>query len=159
MDSPYISLIASLENVYGKASAAGFGSAVYQEPVDMSAQPDAIAIKHYREFLGPKWNAERAAAWMSTWKTVYARPKDSQGDILAELASISDPDAKQSVGLLTEFIENASAGQEAMAAVFNHGDIVDLSIHSIGDGEAMSGIMVTALFSGGHTCSLVALMD
>jgi hypothetical protein len=66
---------------------------------------------------------------------------------------------KRSAGLLTEFITDPAAGIEAMASAFDHHDVMDLAVFSIGDGEAMAGILVTALYSGSYDCSVIALMD
>jgi hypothetical protein len=149
----------ALEKVYGKASPAGFGSAVFHEPVAAKALVEAIALKHYQAFLGPKWSSASEASWKSAWKQVYQRPDSHKGDILAELAGITDPDAKRSVPLLTELIENADAGRDAMSVAFNHEDVSSLSVFNIGDGEAMSGILVTALYADGYACSVISLMD
>jgi len=96
---------------------------------------------------------------MKPWKKVYHREVESMTGIVTELAAIADADAKRSIALLTEFIPDPAAGIKAMASAFDHRDVKDLSVFTIGDGEAMSGIMVTAIYSGSYCCSVIALMD
>jgi hypothetical protein len=160
MFNKYEPLMTALENVYGKASAAGFGSAVFHEAVAATTPTDAFALKHYQAFLGPKWDAAASESpWMIAWRPVYQRQDDGKRDILTELAGISDHEAKTSVTLLTELIENADAGRQAISQAFNHEDVSKLFVFTVGDGEAMSGIMVSAFYTDGYACSLIVLMD
>ncbi len=159
MDSTYASRIADLEQVFGKANDTGFGSAVFSAITAAPASADSVALQHYRAFLGSKLTPEREAAWMGGWKRVYTRPKGQAGDILAELGSLPDAEAKRSVPLLFEFPEDAAAARAALSAAFNHPTVKDLSIYRGGDGEAMSGLMITAIFSDGNACSVIGLMD
>jgi hypothetical protein len=78
---------------------------------------------------------------------------------LRELNNIKDADAKRSVPLLTELVENAEQGKLALAAAFNHPDISQVQVYSVGDGEAMSGILLCGLFSDHSVCSVICLMD
>ncbi len=159
MDTTFASRIADLERVYGKANDTGFGSAVFSTTVDPAATADSIALQHYRAFLGSKLTPEREAAWMGAWKQVYGRPAGQPGDILAEMATITDPEAKRAIPLLIEFPEDAAVACAALSAAFNHSTVKQLSIHRGGDDEAMSGLMITAIFSDGNACSVIALMD
>lgn len=159
MDNPYKQVTESLEKAYGKASDAGFGSAVFHAPADVNADAGVLALAHYKHFLGNKWTADREAAWMKPWKLVYSRPANAPGDILRELAAISDAEARVSIPLLTELIENADTACKALAAAFDHPDVRQLNVFTIGDGEAMSGILVHALYVKGYSCTVVALMD
>lgn len=159
MENPYAHFMESLEKVYGKASDAGFGSAVFHESADKNTAADSIAQKHYQRFLGSKWTRNGETPWLKTWKVVYARPGNQKGDILRELASVADPDARISIPLLTELIEHADAGRDALVAAFNHAEVKQLCVCNIGDGEAMSGILVTAVYELHYACTVIALMD
>lgn len=159
MNNQYSTAIAALETVFGKSSEAGFGSAVFHEVIDSEESLERTAQGHYREFLGPKWNAETEQAWMSPWKMVYQRQGRSQGGIVSELASVSDSEAKRSVPLLTEFISDPDAAVKALDSVFDHEQVKRISIFTIGDGAAMAGIMITAIYDGLYCCSVIALMD
>jgi hypothetical protein len=159
MDNPYIHISEALEKVYGKASDAGFGSAVFHEAAHVNSTSDSIALAHYRRFLGSKWTKDSEAQWMKPWKRVYSRPANTTGDILRELAAITDAEARVSIPLLTELIEQADDGRKALAAAFDHPDARQLNVYVIGDGEAMSGILVNTLYVKDYTCTVVALMD
>jgi hypothetical protein len=159
MENKYQALMTSLEAVYGTANDKGFGSTVYHEASLPGESISELARRHYTKFLGKQWNSSTEKRWMSVWKKVYERPGGAKKDILAELASVSDQNAQAAIPLLTELIENADAGKKALAAAFNHPDLSTLAIHTIGDGEAMSGVMVSGLYGQIYSCSVIALMD
>jgi hypothetical protein len=152
-------LLTELERVFGKASAAGFGSAVFHGQAKPTETSASIAWEHFKSFLGPKWTPERQKAWEGGWKLLYTRPAAAEGNIMAELGSISDPEGKRAIPLLTELIEDADTAKKALTAAFNHADVRQLSMHHLGDGEAISGIMISALYNDGMACSVIALMD
>jgi hypothetical protein len=159
MNSPYQPQIEALEKIYGKATDTGFGSAVFHGAAAIGISADSIALVHYKSFMGKQWDAQSEGKWMGSWKTVYERPPGIKADILAELATITDPCAKTSIPLLTELVEDAANGTKALAAAFNHPDVTSAVLHTIGDGEAMSGLILTALYNRAYACSVIALMD
>jgi hypothetical protein len=155
----YTPIIEALEKVYGKPVSTGFGSAVFYDESKQNASLASIALNVYKLFMGEKWNAETESTWMSAWKKVYERSPGNAADILSELNNVKDADAKRSVPLLTELVENAEDGQHALAAAFNHADISQVQVYSVGDGEAMSGLLLCGLFSDYSVCSVICLMD
>jgi hypothetical protein len=155
----YTPIIESLEKFYGKPASSGFGSAVFYEGFKKDLSLASIALDDYKLFMGEKWNPESDATWMSAWKLVYERSPGTAADILTELNNIKDADAKRSVPLLTELVENAEQGKLALAAAFNHPNISQVQMYSIGDCEAMSGILLCGLFSDHSVCSVICLMD
>lgn len=152
-------LLNELEKIYGTANSNGFGSAVFFENLPEGKTAEAMALKHYRDFLGSKWTDETEAVWHTGWKNVYNREVGKEPDILSELDEINDPQGKLSVPLLTEMITDAEQGRKALAEVFDHPLIDELTVNLIGDGAAMSGIMITGAFSNKKVCSVVCLMD
>jgi hypothetical protein len=152
-------LIEALEKVYGKPSGTGFGSAVFYKSTKNDGALESIAAYDYKTFMGDQWNAESEARWKSVWKLVYERSTGTTPDILAELNDLKDADAKRSVPLLTEFVEHADQGKLALAAVFNHTDIVKFQVFNVGDGEALAGLILCGLFSDLSVCSVICLMD
>jgi hypothetical protein len=155
----YAPLIESLEKVYGKPNSTGFGSAVFYEVSKKDMELATIALDTYKLFMGDKWNAETEATWMSTWKLVYERNPGKAADILNELNNIKDADAKRSVPLLTELIENAEQGKLALAAAYNHPDISQVQLFSIGDGAEMAGLLLSGLYADHSACTVICLMD
>jgi hypothetical protein len=158
LDNSYAAAIAALENIFGKATDAGFGSAVFHGATVAGDSVENKAVEHYKKFLGAKYNAEREQAWMSPWKNVFTRSNKGSG-IVSELASITDAEAKRSVPLFTEFTSEPEAAASALASAFDHEHVKDLAVFRIGDGEAMSGLILTTIYDDLYCCSVIALMD
>jgi hypothetical protein len=152
-------IIEALQKVYGKAGNTGFGSAVFYAKPKQEEKLAITALENYKFFMGEKWNTERESAWMSGWKLVYERSPGTPADILTELSNIKNADAKRSVPLLTELIENAEEGKLALAAAFNHPEISMVEVFTVGDSEAMSGLLVCGLYTDRSVCTVICLMD
>lgn len=149
-----------LVNLYGASSQVGFGSAVFHEIIEPGTDLEAIALRYYQYFVGTLWEQYGESAWMSPWKQVYVRPNGIQPDIVAELRAIADPLAAQymPILLLTETDDQARA-EQALATVFNDPQVTDLRVYAIGDGAAMSGLLLAGSRSTGETTILVSLLD
>ncbi|MDG2617385.1 hypothetical protein P7L53_14160 [Thermoleptolyngbya sichuanensis XZ-Cy5] len=62
--------VANLHAIYGPPSQAGFGSAVFYEPLDseLLERADALeqmALKHYRYFVSDLWRRCGESAWLT----------------------------------------------------------------------------------------------
>lgn len=150
--------IAALQAVYGSPNQAGFGSAVFCDRVEPAADLEQVALKHYRYFLGDLWERFGAAAWMTPWQEVYRRNADRKPDIVAELRSLTG-DTASSVSMLLDTIENPDAAQKALSVVYDDATVSDLRIYTIGDGAAMSGILIAGQHTTSEATFLVFLMD
>lgn len=150
--------IEELEAAYGAPSQSGFGSAVFYEPVEQVDTLEASALKHYRYFVGDLWERFGEAAWMSVWKLVYTRQPGSNTDIVAELRAIADPNAHLSVPMLLE-INHTERAQKALSTTYDDVAVENLVVYTLGDGEAMSGILVAGRRSTGETAFLIFLID
>lgn len=149
-----------LVNLYGAPSQAGFGSAVFYELIEPGSDLEPIALRYYQYFVGSLWEQYGESAWMSTWKQVYVRPDGVQSDIVAELGAIADPLAANYVPiLLLSETDDYTKAQQALAAVFNHPQVTDLSLYAIGDGAAMSGLLLIGCRITGETIVLISLLD
>lgn len=149
-----------LQSIYGVPSQAGFGSAVFEDQIKPGTDLESMARHYYQHFVGKLWEKYGESAWMSTWKQVYVRPDGLQPDLVAELRAIGDPLAVQYVPiLLLTDSDDMSRAQEALAAVFNHPQITDLRLYAIGDGAAMSGLLLAGSRNTGETTILVSLLD
>jgi heat shock protein HslJ len=151
--------IIRLENAYGAPSQNGFGSAVFFEKLMGADELEKSAQQKYQFFVGKNWERFGEEAWMSAWKLVYTRPARTKPDILAELQGITDLDASLSVPMILTGIENAEAAQKALADTFNDPTMADLVVYNLGDGGAMSGILVAGRRGNGETTFLVFLYD
>lgn len=151
--------VTDLEAAYGPPSQEGFGSAVFHEELAIAGGLERQAVATYRHFVGERWDRFGESVWMGPWRTVYRRASDAKQDIVAELRGISDP-AAVSVPLILEVIENAESARAALAAVYNDPAVTDLRVFNVGDGEAMSGLLVAGHRGAENTAIyLVVLMD
>jgi hypothetical protein len=151
--------VTALQAIYGSPSQAGFGSAVFDEFIEPGRDLEPIALRYYQHFVGKLWEQFGADAWMSTWKQVYARPGGIESNIVAELRAIADPAAANHVPiLLMEDTEDQDKAQQALAAVFDDPQVKDLSVYAIGDGAALSGLLVAGDRPNAMTI-LISLID
>jgi len=151
--------VKDLEAAYGAPSQAGFGSAVFYAAVDPAKKLEEAALEYYHYFVGDLWERWGEDAWMGPWKEVYARKDGVEPDIVAELKGITDADAKQSVPMILEVVENAEAARKALAAAYDDPAVTELRVYNLGDGEAMSGLLVAGRRDSGDATFLVFLMD
>jgi hypothetical protein len=152
--------VANLEAAYGTPSQAGFGSAVFHEQLDAAGDLRQMALEKYKYFVGDLWERFGAEAWMGPWKEVYTRDAGAKGDIVAELRGIQDPDAARSVPMILENIEGADRARAALSAVYDDPAMTELRVFNLGDGEAMSGLLVAGRRAAmGDATFLVFLLD
>ena len=153
------SYVTDLEAAYGAPSQAGFGSAVFYTAVDPAKKLEQGALKYYQYFVGELWERWGEDAWMGPWKEVYVREADANSDIVAELKGITDADARQSVPMILEVVENAEAARKALSAAYDDPAVTELRVYNLGDGGAVSGLLVAARRDTGQATFLVFLMD
>ena len=152
--------VTALEAAYGAPSQAGFGSAVFHEPMAAGDDLTEAALAKYKYFVGEPWERYGEDAWMGPWKEVYARPAGAKADIVAELRGIADADAQISVPMILDNIDDAENARTALAAVYDDPGMTDLRVFNLGDGEAMSGILVAGRRAqAGDAVFLVFLLD
>ena len=152
--------VTALEAAYGAPSQAGFGSAVFYEPIAAGDDLAKAALAKYKYFTGELWERWGEAAWMGLWKEIYARPTGGKVGIVAELRSVTDRDARSSVPMILDNIDDAEGARAALAAAFDDPAVTELRVFNLGDGEAMSGLLVAGRRGAtGETTYLVFLMD
>lgn len=151
--------VVQMEAAYGAPSRNGFGSAVFFERVERSEELEKAALEKYKYFVGELWQRYGEDAWMGPWKEVYARPASAEHDIVAELRGIKDPDAALSVPMILDNIEGAEKARAALSTTFDNSMLTDVRVYNLGDGEAMSGVLVAGRRSNGDATFLVFLLD
>ncbi|GAB4471600.1 MAG: hypothetical protein OHK0037_31010 [Elainellaceae cyanobacterium] len=156
--------VANLQAIYGPPSQAGFGSAVFYEPLDseLLERADALeqmALKHYRYFVGDLWERWGEAAWMMPWKQVYRRQPGDAHQIVAEMQAIAPSDAGQSLSLVLTSGDDFEATHRALSAAYDDATVTDLAIYTLGDGAAMSGVLVAGYREPGDATFLILLLD
>lgn len=152
--------VADLEAAYGPPSQAGFGGAVFHQRLAAGDDLDRQALATYKHFVGELWDRFGEDAWMGPWKKVYAREPGTERDIVAELRGIADPDASVSVPLVLDLAADAESARAALAAVYDDPTVTDLAVYNLGDGGAMSGLLVAGRRAAEATATfVVVLMD
>ena len=153
-------IVTELETSYGAPSQAGFGSAVFYEKQVASDDLEKMALEKYRYFVGDLWERYGENAWMGPWKEVYARQSGAQTEIVAELRGIQDADAALSVPMILDNIEGADKARLALSAVYDDPPMTDLRVYNLGDGGAMSGLLIAGRNNEtGEAIFLVFLLD
>lgn len=152
--------VAGLVAAYGEPSQAAFGSAVFAEHLGPDDDLEAKARGWYQHFLGDQWSERGEAVWMGPWKEVHRRGPGTTPDIVSELRAIVDPDAATSAPIILDVVADAEHARVALAAMFDGPDIADLRIYNLGDGEAMSGILLAGRAdTSGDAAFLVFILD
>lgn len=151
--------VVALEAAYGVPKQAGFGSAVFFEQTNPTDKLDEAALKKYRYFVGELWERFGEDAWMSAWKQVYARPAGTKHEIVAELNSITDPAALNSVPMILDVVQDAEEAKISLSAAYDDPAVAELKVYNTGDGAAMSGVLVAGRRNNGEATFLVFLYD
>lgn len=152
--------VTQLESAYGEPSQSGFGSAVFHETLQSTDDLTQAALSTYKTFVGPLWERYGEPAWRGPWREVYARDAGVMPDIATELRAITDGDARLSVPMILDNIDRPEAARAALSAAFDDTAITELRVFNLGDGEAMSGLLIAARRgASGETRFLVFLMD
>jgi hypothetical protein len=153
------SYVIELEKAYGAPSQAGFGSAVFFEVLPAVADLSTAALAKYRHFVGPLWERRGEQAWMGPWHEVYVRKDSGQRDVVSELRNIGDASARLSVPMILDVVEAAENARTALSRAFDDAAVTELRVFNIGDGAAMSGLLIAGRRGNGETVQLVFLMD
>lgn len=153
------SYVSQLETAYGAPNQNGFGSAVFFEMIKKKEDLEDASILKYKYFVGETWDRFGEEAWMSVWKEVYHRQHDADHDIVKELKAIDDRDIQQSVPMILEVVENADKAKLALSKAYDDEKVVDLRVYNLGDGEAMSGLLIAGRRTNDETTFLVFLYD
>jgi hypothetical protein len=152
--------VTTLEAAYGAPSQEGFGSAVFHAQLKPGDKLEEAALAKYKYFTGGLWERYGADAWMGPWKEVYTRPTGAKADIVAELRGIADPDAQNSVPMILDNIDGAEQARTALAAAYDDPAVTELRVFNLGDGGAMSGLLVAGRRGAtGEATFLLFLLD
>lgn len=135
---------------------------MFYDLIEPGSDLELIALQYYQHFVGNLWEQFGADAWMTTWKQVYSRSSGVTPNIIAELKAIDDQAAAQFIPmLLLDETEHGNKAQEALAAAYNDPQVTDLRTYTIGDGAAMSGLLLVGCRPTGEITItiLVLLLD
>ena len=148
-----------METAYGPPSQNGFGSAVFYEMIGKDEPLEKAALQRYKYFVGETWDRFGEDAWMSTWKQVYSRPKEADHNIVAELEGVEDPDVSISVPMILDVIKETDFAKFSLSKTFDDRKVRELMVFNLGDGGAMSGMLIAGRRHNNEATFLVFLMD
>ena len=152
--------VVELERCYGMPSQEAFGSSVFYDAVNVpKGSLEQLALAKYKHFAGELWERYGEDNWMAEWETVYTRDPSTTRDIVAELRSISDRGARLSASLLVENNDHTTEAHAALGKAFDDSRVSELQVFKIGDGDAMSGILIASRRPNEGSVFLVLLMD
>lgn len=154
--------LSDLEAIFGAPSQAGFGSAVFFNPWHaMGTEQDLerAARAKYQHFCGEIWQRFGEAHWLATWQQVYARKEDAERDIVTELRSIPANDIRLSASMILDQADPPAKAHQALASAFDDPQVAELCVYRIGDGGAMSGLLIAARRPAEGSLFLIFLMD
>jgi hypothetical protein len=155
--SPRPDYVRALEERFGSPNRNGFGSTVLFGTATNHDDLVRLARDAYRYFAGDLWDKWGEAAWMGAWRLVFERT--TSRDVVAELSKLPDPQARSSADVVLDGTEDPVSSRAVLAEAFDHPAVEDLLVFTIGDGGAMSGLLVAARRTGGEATFLVFLMD
>lgn len=152
--------VQDLAAVFGGESDDGFGSAVFRSVAMPDEDLETVAKSVYRTFVGEAWTRAGERVWLDAWAMVAARRSGMSPGVLQLLQSIEDPQTRSAVDVLVEGGSDPAAARPALTGAFDRPGVADLAVFSIGDGDAMSGLMIVAReIEEPEVVSLVFLMD
>lgn len=150
---------ATLQAVFGPPSHAGFGSAFFAERVNRPQDLEVAAKQCFRYFLGKQWGEAGEKRWLAVWRRVYARPRGQRANIVAELRGIQDNGAHSVISALIEGHETPDNAEHALSAAYDDVAMENLEVYTLGDGAALSGLLIAGRANSSTATLLVFLMD
>ena len=156
--------VQELERVFGAPNQAAFGTAVFFEVLsDHIAEPDHEALEQralawYQFFCGGAWKKFGPDHWLGTWRIVYTRSDDS-ASVIDELSNLEDRSARSSGSAMLDGHEDSQKAKQALKQAFDAPTIDELQIYGIGDGDAMSGILIAGRRADGESAFVTFLLD
>ena len=149
-----------LEVPFGGPSDDAFGSAVFRRPMPPGVDIESLARAVYRDFVGELWDRFGPDVWLGEWAELVARGAAAQGLVLDLLASISDPAGQSAADMLVNGAQDPDAAKTALVNAFDRTAVSELRAFRIGDGAAMSGLVIAGRDDEtGEAAFVVFLMD
>jgi hypothetical protein len=156
--------VEELQRAFGGPSQAGFGTAVFFERATADSSPagdeslDSRARQWYQFFCGPLWEKYGPDCWLGDWQAVHTRSAED-ASILDELASLADPQARMSGDTMLTGHAEPEVARAALQQAFDGPAMQVLQIFRIGDGSAMSGILIAGRRHAGESAFVTFLLD
>ena len=160
-DTPKPEYVTDLEAAYGAPSQAGFGSAVFYERLQgkltILNRPRSPSTSTSSAICGSASAMTRG--WGRGRRSTPARP-DAERDIIVELRGITNRDARSVSADDPRQHRRCGEARAALSAAFDDSAVTELVVYNMGDGGAMSGLLVAGRRGKtGESTFLVFLLD
>ncbi|MEZ5766730.1 MAG: hypothetical protein R3D80_03035 [Paracoccaceae bacterium] len=90
------------------------------------------------------WDRLGADAWLAPWSLAAARAQGSAQSVVDLLDTLEDLATRSAADMLVNANPDPEAAPDALREAFDHDGISELKVFTIGDGEAMSGLLIAA---------------
>lgn len=133
-----------LEGSFGGPSSNGFGSAVFRRPLATEVELETVARGVYETFVGKMWSDFGPEVWLANFVELASRGANRGSKILDILRSLEDPTTRSAAALMLDGGTDPEASAGVLERAFDHAAISELRVFAIGDGGAMSGLIIAS---------------
>ena len=146
---------ARLQSLWGPCEPVGMGDALCREPLPAKAALDDWARAKHLVLANKNWEVFEPEQWLANFREVYRRPAGSTGAIVDELLALQGNNVELVVENVLTNRDDAAELRPALSAVFDGPHLAELVIYSIGDGEALNGLLIVGRHQSGDevTCA------
>ncbi|WP_017303671.1 hypothetical protein [Spirulina subsalsa] len=135
----------------------GAGVAIFYEVTSPGVDLEPVALRHYQNFLGQKWE-QRLESWMRSWKRVYKPTRDVKPDFVAHMTVSAMLIGNDSLKWRQKFLkinyENYVQAYDVLNAGFDSPEVEDVRVYTIGEDEKIKGLLGISRRSSGEILTL-----
>lgn len=146
---------ARLQSLWGPCEPVGMGDALCREPLAAGVSLDEWARGKYLVLANKNWDLFEPEKWLAEFREVHRRPDGVEGTIVDELLALRGNNIELVIENVLTNREDAAALKPALSAVFDGPHMAEVVVYSIGDGEALNGLLIVARHRTGDevTCA------
>ena len=146
---------ARLQSLWGPCEPVGMGDALCRERWKPGAALEEWARAKYLVLANKNWEDFEPEQWLANFREVYRRPAGSTGAIVDELRALQGNNVELVVENVLTNRDDAAELRPALSAVFDGPHLAELVVYSIGDGEALNGLLIVGRHQSGDevTCA------
>lgn len=152
--------VSDLIELYGHSSGKLLGSGVFYDILEPEVHLEQVALRHHREFVGPKFFEPKKDGWLRGWQLLYRRPEGQLGNIVKEFEAVYDILERVLEKFLNPFSGNDyQTAPQKLAIAFDNPEVTDLRIYRIHDEDILYGRLIISRRANGETTTLIFICD
>ncbi len=146
---------ARLQLLWGPCEPVGMGDALCRERLDAGVSLDEWARAKYLVLANKNLEVFEPEKWLAQFREVHRRPAGSEGAIVQDLLGLQGNNFELVVENVLTNREDAAELKPALSAVFDGPRMAEVVVYSIGDGEALNGLLIVGRHRTGDevTCA------